>query len=259
MPVVAASSFAATPVSKPTPPSAAQTRWAYPGFLRRLLQWPLLALAALFVVANLWRADLWLADRLYAWEGHAWMLRHAGWTRYVHLLGRDASTAAWLVVLAAWLIASLRAGWAQLRRPLLYLLTATAVPTLLVAALKHGSNIDCPWDLARYGGTRPYLGLFELRPTDLGRGLCFPAGHASAGYAWLALYFFLGVVQPCWRRAGLAVGLGLGLLFGISQQLRGAHFLSHDLATLALCWTCAVLVYRLFYRAAPARTGNAAP
>lgn len=263
MPVVVASAFAAAPPSKPVPPSATPARWSCPDFLRRQLQWPLLVLGGLFVLAALLHADLWLADRLYAWEGHAWALRHAGWTRHIHLIGRDVSTAAWLMVLAAWLIASLRAGWAHLRRPLLYLLTATAVSALLVAALKHGSNVDCPWDLLRYGGARPYLGLFELSPAGLGHGRCFPAGHASGGYAWLALYFFLGTVTPRWRWAGLAVGLGLGLLFGVSQQLRGAHFLSHDLATLALCWTCAVLVYRLFYRAAPAASriadGNAAP
>jgi len=247
------------------PRSALDTRasWSHPGFLRRHLQWPLLALAVLFMVANPWQADLWLADRVYAWEGHAWVLRHAWLTRHIHLVGRGLSTAAWLAVLAAWLVASLSAGWGHWRRPLLYLLTATAVATLLVAALKHGSNIDCPWDLARYGGTRRYIGLFELRPAGLGRGRCFPAGHASGGYAWLALYFFLGAVKPRWRWLGLAAGLGLGLLFGVSQQLRGAHFLSHDLAALAICWTCAALMYRLFYRAAPvaSRTadGNVAP
>lgn len=31
-------------------------------------------------------------------------------------------------------------------------------------------------------------------------------------------------------------------LFGFAQQMRGAHFLSHDVATLAVCWTVAVLL-----------------
>lgn len=226
--------------------------WQRPDFLRRHLQWPLLALAGLFVIASLLHADLWLADRLYAWEGHTWALRQAWLTQHIHLVGRELSTAAWLVVLAAWLVANLRLGWGHLRRPLAYLLTATALSTLLVAALKHWSNVDCPWDLVRYSGTRPYVGLFELRPPGLGRGLCFPAGHASAGYAWLALYFFLDAVKPRWRSAGLVAGLAVGLLFGMSQQLRGAHFVSHDLTALAICWMCAVVVYRLLYRAAPA-------
>jgi membrane-associated PAP2 superfamily phosphatase len=235
----------------PMPVPALQTTspWLRPGFHRWHLQTPLLALAGLFITANLLHADLWLADRLYTWEGHAWALRHAWFTQHlIHLLGREFSTAAWLAVLAAWLVACVRPGWGRLRRPLLYLLMATAASTLLVAGLKSLSNVDCPWDLARYGGTHPYIGLFELRPTGLGRGQCFPAGHASGGYTWLALYFFLSVVKPQWRWAGLAVGLGFGLLFGIGQQLRGAHFLSHDLAALAICWTCAVVLHRVFWR-----------
>lgn len=218
-------------------------------FHRRLLTWPLMVLTALFVAANVRHADLWLADRLYAWEGHAWTLRHAWATQdLIHLLGRGFSIAAWIATFAAWSMACARPRWAHLRRPLLYLLAATALSTLLVAGLKSISNIDCPWDLARYGGARPYVGLFEPRPAWLGRGVCFPAGHAAGGYAWVALYFFLMEVKPSWRRAGLVAGLGVGLLFGISQQLRGAHFASHDLAALAICWSCAWIVHRFFWR-----------
>jgi membrane-associated PAP2 superfamily phosphatase len=234
--------------------------WRIAGFHHRHLKSPLMVVAGLFVAANLFHADLWLADRLYAWEGHAWTLRHAWVTEeLIHLLGRDFSIAAWLTVLAAWSIACVRPRWAHLRRPLLYLLVATALPALLVSGLKSLSNIDCPWDLARYGGTRPYLGLFEPRGASLGRGLCFPAGHASGGYAWVALYFFLTEVRPPWRGIGLAAGLAIGLLFGISQQLRGAHFLSHDLAALAICWSCAVVTHHIFWRDAlpPSRTTEA--
>lgn len=37
----------------------------------------------------------------------------------------------------------------------------------------------------------------------------------------------------------------LGLTFGITQQLRGAHFLSHDLWSAALCWAIAWETARL--------------
>jgi hypothetical protein len=39
--------------------------------------------------------------------------------------------------------------------------------------------------------------------------------------------------------------LGLGLLFGTTQQLRGAHFLSHDIWTFALCWSINALLAAL--------------
>jgi membrane-associated PAP2 superfamily phosphatase len=46
---------------------------------------------------------------------------------------------------------------------------------------------------------------------------------------------------------------GTGMVFGLSQQLRGAHFLSHDLWTAALCWLVAVAVH-----AALDQSGNSA-
>ena len=87
-------------------------------------------------------------------------------------------------------------------------------------------------------------------------GRCFPAGHASAGYAWLALFFFFTAVKPACRRWGLAIGIGLGLLFGIAQQLRGAHFLSHDVFTAMICWSIALGLHLLMLR--PRGAGGAA-
>ena len=85
---------------------------------------------------------------------------------------------------------------------------------------------------------------------------CFPAGHASAGYAWVALYFFFLARRPAWRWRGLAIGLIAGAVFGIAQQLRGAHFFSHDLWTLMICWSTALLLY--VGMLAPRRTAGTA-
>ena len=146
---------------------------------------------------------------------------------------------AWLVVVAAWLVARPRAGLQHWRGPLAYLAVSTLLATAVVAWIKSWSNMDCPWDLLRYGGERPYVGLLGLRPVGLSRGACFPAGHASAGYAWLSLYFFFRATRPRLRWIGLLAGATAGLVFGASQQLRGAHFLSHDVWTAALCWMVA--------------------
>ncbi|HEY5804171.1 MAG TPA: phosphatase PAP2 family protein [Lysobacter sp.] len=215
---------------------------------------PLIAFAALALWTMVLGGDQWLADRIYAWQGGHWQLRHGFVTeQLIHRVGRDVSTMAWLTVLAAWIVARIRPGWGALRRPLTCLLVSIAVSTALVAWVKSWSNMDCPWDLVRYGGAREYVGLFAMRPLGLSRGACFPAGHASGGYAWLALYFLLWSVRPAWRWMGLAVGGVVGLLFGFSQQIRGAHFLSHDLWTLAICWGTALGVF-LWFRRRPAES-----
>lgn len=191
--------------------------------------------------------DFRLADALYRLQGDDWTLKqHALLETLLHRGGRTLSQ--WMgggviLLLLASLVARPLRRW---RRPLLYLFLAVAGSTLAVSSVKHLIPMECPWDLARYGGDWPFVGLFTRRPAGMPDTACFPAGHASAGYAWIALYFFLRSVKPslCWL--GLAVGLGLGLLFGATQQLRGAHFLSHDLWTLMLCWTiCAVLASQL--------------
>lgn len=209
---------------------------------------PLAVFVLLVLVSMVANGDRWLADRIYAWEGHRWLLRDAFLTdTLAHEAGRDASTLAWLGVLTAWIVASLRERWAHLRRPLAYLCVTTALAACLVAWFKSWSNMDCPWDLVRYGGGRPYVGLFGMRPVGLSRGVCFPAGHASSGYAWLSLYFFLWNVKPRLRWVGLGLALALGLVFGVAQQLRGAHFLSHDVWTAAICWAVAVCMCLTFW------------
>lgn len=219
--------------------------------------WPLLA----FGLAMAWlmplHGDFVIADALYAWEGHRWALQH-GWVTQslVHMLGKRLSMLAWYGVGIAWLASLCRPQWRHWRRPLLHLLLATVLSTAAVGALKAWTNMDCPWDLLRYGGSRPFVDLFAARPALLPAARCFPAGHASAGYAWVALYFFLAATRPALRTWGLAVGIAAGLIFGVAQQLRGAHFLSHDLASLAICWSTALLLHHAM-RLSPA--SNAAP
>ncbi len=214
----------------------------------------LLALAASAVLMGV-GVDRWLADWLFRAEGGHWALKDAWLTStLIHRGGKTASTLAGLAVIALCAWSWRRPAWRTYRRPLLYLALAVAASTLLVSVLKSLIHMDCPWDLARYGGTREFIGLLQSRPASMPASQCFPAGHASAGYAWVALYFAALAACPRWRWIGLDIGLGAGMLFGISQQLRGAHFLSHDVWTLATCWLVALGLYLLMLRPRPATT-----
>lgn len=210
------------------------------------LWWPLAGFALAFVALVPLQGDFWWADRLFALSGHRWSLEDYWLTeRVLHVGGRNLSILAWLLVLCTGMASLFNARLQAWRRPLLFLLLATALTTLLVGALKHVSGMDCPWDLLRYGGHQPFVGLFEARPPTMPRAACFPAGHASSGFGWVALYFFWLAVRPQWRWRGLATGVIAGAVFGMAQQLRGAHFLSHDVTTLAIAWFTSVLLFRL--------------
>lgn len=213
------------------------------------LAWQLLLPLSGFAAANLvllqLGGDRWLATHIYLWEGGRWALEDGFVTSaLVHDAGKRLSALAWLGVCACAAVAWSRPAWRPWRRPLLYLALAVLLSTSVVAWMKSWTHVDCPWDLAGLGGTRSYHDLLATLPAHAPRGHCFPAGHASAGYAWIALFFFFGRARPRWRWKGLAIGLGAGLVFGISQQLGSAHFASHDAWTLMVCWLVALLLHR---------------
>lgn len=187
--------------------------------------------------------DFAIADHLYAWQGDAWQMRQHWLTAsWIHEGGKRLSWLLWLGTAAFTCVIWRRPAWREWRKPLLALLASVLLSTSLVATIKQALPMACPWDLQRYGGTHAFVGLFEAWPTGWAPLHCFPAAHASSAFAWIALYYLLIQLAPRWRWSGLGAGLLMGATFAISQELRGAHFLSHDLTTLMICWTVSLLI-----------------
>jgi membrane-associated PAP2 superfamily phosphatase len=207
---------------------------------------PLLVFSVLVIAIELTHFDLVLADWLFRLEGLHWRLKdHVITSGVLHEMGQHVSRLIGLALLLLAIGSHALPRLAPYRRGLWLLFLTLALGSLVVSVLKSLTHVDCPWDLQRYGGTRPYLSLYAAHPGNYAYGQCFPAGHASGGYGLLGLYFFLRHYRPDWKWYGLGLAIGVGLLFGIAQQLRGAHFLSHDLWALAICWLSALLLSRL--------------
>jgi membrane-associated PAP2 superfamily phosphatase len=157
------------------------------------------------------------------------------------VLHEAARRAAWLGLVA--LCLSVWWPWAGLRsvprsRRLQWAgsaLLAAGVVTLLKAA----SLTSCPWDLQDFGGVAHHLSHWS-RTADGGPGRCFPAGHASAGFGFIGGYFALRRTHPRAARRVLAASVTAGFVLGLSQQWRGAHFMSHTLWTGWVCWVTAL-------------------
>jgi membrane-associated PAP2 superfamily phosphatase len=90
---------------------------------------------------------------------------------------------------------------------------------------------------------------------DGGPGRRLPAGHVSNAFALVGGTFELRAVSTRASRLWLVVVCVLGLVLGLTQLLRGAHFASHSLWTAWICWSLSVL---LWYSAAvaPLRFGR---
>ncbi len=216
-------------------------------FLKYHYQYPvysLVILSALIIVFNLDKA---IADHFYELQGDTWLWKDAWLTEnLLHKGGRTLSISLAIFVLGALIASWCYSPWERLRKPLGYLVLALLGGSLLVSTLKASLAISCPWEFAIYGGHLPYTNVVQQLIQRDGEG-CFPAGHASAGYSWVALYFFGLYFQSPLRWLGLAGALLAGLVFGIAQQIRGAHFISHDLWTLAICWFFSLTLYLAFF------------
>ncbi|HZV62415.1 MAG TPA: phosphatase PAP2 family protein [Methylophilaceae bacterium] len=117
---------------------------------------------------------------------------------------------------------------------------------LVISTIKSHSVLACPWDLQRYGGDAPYLRLLDAVPPGLQAGHCFPAGHASAGL-WLAAFaVFWLPEQPAKAMRVFLAGLGVGILMGIVQQVRGAHFLTHTLWSVWIAIAILLIICRCY-------------
>ncbi|RVU37030.1 phosphatase PAP2 family protein [Rheinheimera riviphila] len=213
---------------------------------------PLALLSLAFVLAYGAGVDQVLASWFYQLQGGQWQLKQYWLTEtLLHQAVRQLNQLVVLSLLLYWLSQAIAGKRSIAQRALGLLLFNLVLCFTSIAVLKKLIPMECPWDLQQFGGTHPFIGLFSPRPASMAANQCFPAGHASIGYSWLASYYFLLVVRPSLAKTGLWCCISLGLLLGFTQQLRGAHFISHDIATAAICWLIASLNVRWFYRLYP--------
>lgn len=192
--------------------------------------------------------DQAVADQIYRWEGSQWRFKNDWITAVlIHKGGKYFSIAMLFSVITLLILSYISPLLTEWKYRLQYLLVATILGTLIVSLGKATTNISCPWDFSRYGGTQEYLTLIEQLWVRNG-SQCFPAGHASAGFTWVALYFVGYHTKSAWRWPALFFALSLGVVFGISQQLRGAHFLSHDLWSFGFCWMVSLICYEVMLK-----------
>jgi membrane-associated PAP2 superfamily phosphatase len=184
----------------------------------------------------------------------------------VHVMHEGARDLSWVLVIG--LFAAIRWPLGFLRRLSMggraQLALTVLASVIAVSLIKHASHTSCPWDLQEFGGVARYVSHWSWGVDDGGPGGCFPAGHASAAFAYMGGYFVLRRVSPRVAAVWLGAAVAAGLVLGVSQQLRGAHYMSHTLWTAWVCWTVGfaidVVVTRLNPRAlrasVPAHAGS---
>ncbi|HHI69425.1 MAG TPA: phosphatase PAP2 family protein [Rhodobacteraceae bacterium] len=155
------------------------------------------------------------------------------------------------VILLLWLLSWVVKPLARFReRKYIYIVLCMLLVPAVVGLGKKETHVHCPYQLQEFGGDVPYVTLFEANKVDY-PGRCFPAGHASGGFA-LLLFVMLARTRRQ-QLAAVATAMALGWAMGGYQMLNGRHFLSHTLTTILLAWIIILLVHMAVFGRQPIR------
>lgn len=223
---------------------------------RAELGWLAAALALIIVLARYTPLDHALTGLFYDPVTQRFPLKdQAFWAVVMHTGLKYLSLALWFALLLWWISLRRRPARQPLRRAMGFTLLVTLLAALAVSSLRAVSPHSCPWDLSAFGGSAEYFRFFDAVPLNPGPGRCVPSGHAATGFVWLAGYIALRGVDRTAARVALGFSLLFGILAGLTQLARGAHFLSHVLLTAWICfavaWLCDVVYGKWNARSKP--------
>ena len=215
----------------------------------RELWWLAGALALIFLLARYTPLDHALTGFFYDPATRQFPLRDAAfWAVIMHTGLKYLSVAAWFALLVYWLALRGHRSRQPLRRAIGFTLIVALLAAFAVSSLRALSAHSCPWELSLFGGTADYFRFFDAVPLNPGSGRCAPSGHAASGFVWFTAWIALRGVDRSKARFALVFSLSLGVLTGLTQLARGAHFLSHVLLTAWLCFAVAWVCHKAWAR-----------
>ena len=127
---------------------------------------------------------------------------------------------------------------------IIVLLSAILVPSM-IGFLKDITNTPCPCNIVYFNGTYPDKKVFDSYPKDFiqkSKVKCWPAGHASGGFALMALFFLFKT--PKNQKKALFVALIIGWSMGTYKMLLGDHFFSHTIITMLMAWLIILIIVK---------------
>jgi membrane-associated PAP2 superfamily phosphatase len=198
------------------------------------VQFSLVGLAASLIWFELTPTDLWFQQYFFDASNQQWILdRTEPVMRFLLYDGIKALLVLLMLSLVACLVffkcSSIVRQYSKGIRIVVFSLIL--VPGV-VGSLKATTNVACPRVLSDFGGALPHVGLLGQHPKHQQR--CFPAGHASGGFALMSFFLFFKTAKN--RKRALYISLSCGWIMGGYKMLIGDHFLSHTIVTMLLAW-----------------------
>jgi membrane-associated PAP2 superfamily phosphatase len=210
----------------------------------------LLVVISLFIEHSM--IDLSLARSAYQGDGQ-WLIDKQNTALFIifYTAPKYLLIALEIYIIAAYLVRKLKRRFGVFypcrhlsTHSLAYLSLALVSTPLVVGIAKAVTHVACPVSLDVFGGDLPYVSLIQSMILGL-PAKCFPAAHASVGFA---LYAFAFVPEfSHHRKKIILIVTMLGFVMGGYKMLIGDHFFSHTLASLCTAWLIAGSLALLFF------------
>lgn len=224
----------------------------FTALIRQPTQWIVLGVLCLSLFTLAWDAsglDLLVMHEFADTSGFIWR-HHPVFQTVLHDWAKNVAWGVYVltIMLTVWPAGPLKRLTVRQR---FEAVTGVLLALMAISVFKNLSHTSCPWDLHRFGGVAQYVSHWSWADLDGGPGRCFPGGHASGGFAFIALAWpWFSLQQPVdWQRGLWVVffSLAVGSLFGAVQTVRGAHYPSHTLWTLLIC-VCVTWAWHWIWR-----------
>ena len=131
------------------------------------------------------------------------------------------------------------------QQELVYLVVVMLMIPTVVASLKAVTHVVCPAYLELFGGELSYLPMWQSMRAGLD-AKCFPAAHASSGFALYAFAFLPSLYR--YRIRIDVVVTSLAWVMGVYKMLIGDHFVSHTIVSMCLAWAICALMAVIFLK-----------
>ena len=199
-----------------------------------------LILATVIFFFGITDVDLSVQNLFYNYKTHMWLLN--GYMNPYKFYFYDGIKRL-LIIIGVLLLLSLIGFYKKkiikkYRRGILIVLLSSVLIPGTVSELKKETNMPCPKDEIQYGGFYPRTSVWQSYDKNFFlknyRTKCWPAGHASGGFALLSLFFLFKKKRN--KIIGLGIGLVTGWSMGLYKMIIGDHFLSHTIITMVLAW-----------------------
>ena len=204
-----------------------------------------LLLLASILLSGLTDIDLSIQDRLYDFAHHTWRLEKKA--EPFHTLLYSGAKKIFISIGVGFLLVYIFFRNHPAIRPckqgmMIVLLSLVLVPSV-IGGLKKATNMPCPRHEIHYGGEYPHTAVWESWPPafqNQKKFECWPAGHASGGFALASLFFLFQRRRD--KTLVLLVVLPIAWATGIYKMLVGDHFFSHTLITMLMAWLIILIV-----------------